>query len=144
MGALPILYTRQHTLSSWLIRLGSWWGPWSHCAVVDREWIIECRADAGRVKMERLDFALKRASAHAIVLVQCPDPERAIEWARSTVGQRYDWGGAFGIPFRQRQLGDEAKWYCSEHVEAALAVGGRNRWRHGLHGITPSMSYFTA
>jgi hypothetical protein len=35
MGTVTVIYSRTHSIGSVLIRAGAWWGPWSHCALVD-------------------------------------------------------------------------------------------------------------
>lgn len=83
-----------------------------------------------------------RSSESAEALIPCPRPELGIEWARSTVGQPYDWAGVLSIPLRARDWQAPGRWYCSEHVEAAAVRAGADRWRPGLHGISPCQSYF--
>jgi len=142
MQTLPVIYARTRTIGAVLIRAGAWWGPWSHCGIVDGAHVIESLAMKGGVVRSTLGEVIDRSSAYHIEHVACPRPDLAIEWARSTVGQPYDWSGVFGIPFRARDWQAQGKWYCSEHVEAALSRGGRKRWRDGLHGISPCQSYF--
>jgi uncharacterized protein YycO len=142
MTGLTVIYTRHRSLSSVAIRAAAWWGPWSHCGIVDGEAVIESLARRGGVVQSLLVDVIARASAHTIVQIPCPRPERGIEWARSTIGQPYDWGGVLAIPFRNRQWDEPGRWYCSEHVEAAAKKAGAGRWRDGLHGLTPCASYF--
>lgn len=142
MPYLSVLYSRARNPVSALIRLSAWWGPWSHCALVDGDHVIEARAMSGGVVRTPLALALQRASAHEFVEVECPRPELGLEWARSTIGARYDWAGLFAIPARQRDWQRPGRWYCSEHVEVALIRSGRVRWRAGLHGVHPTQSYF--
>lgn len=139
---LPVLYSRTRSPASLAIRAASWFGPWSHCAVIAGEFVIECLALKGGVVRTPIDEAIKRASRADWVLVNCPNPERALAWARSTIGLPYDWSGVAAMPFRARNWQEPGKWYCSEHVEAALAIGGSDRWQPGLHGISPNQSYF--
>lgn len=142
MTALKIIYTRRASLSSALIRLGSWWAPWSHCGIVDGDDVIECLASKGGVVVTDIEEVYRRSSAVAEIAVECPRPDLALAWARSTVGAPYDWSGVIAIPFRERNWQDGDRWYCSEHVEQALVMGGRERFRRGLHGITPNQSFF--
>ena len=144
MPALRVIYTRSRTVGSVLIRAGAWWGPWSHCGLVDGAEVIECLATRGGVVVTPLEQVIERSSESAEVEIPCPRPELGIEWARSTVGQPYDWGGVLAIPFRARDWQSPGRWYCSEHVEAALVRAGAERWRPGLRGISPCQSYFNA
>ena len=144
MGALRVVYVRHRSLSSVLIRAGAWWGPWSHCGLIDGDDVIESLARRGGVVVTPLANVLAHASAHAIVDIQCPRPDLGIEWARSTVGAPYDWTGVIAIPLRERDWQEPDAWYCSEHVEAAAARAGAVRWRSGMHGIHPCVSYYAA
>lgn len=144
MKSLDVIYSRSVSLGSFLIRAGAWWGPWSHCGIVDSDGneVIESLASRGGVVITPLSEVIERSSATQIVSIECPNPDKAIEWARSMVGKPYDWAGLLAIPFRERKWQSENRWYCSEHVEMALKVGGRERFRDGLHGISPCQSYF--
>lgn len=142
MPALTAIYSRTHTLGAVLIRAGAWWGPWSHCGIVDGDYVIESLALRGGVVRTPIAEALVRASEYALVDIACPQPALGLEWARSTVGQPYDWTGVIAIPLRQRDWQAPGRWYCSEHLEAALERSGAQRWRDGLHGISPSLSYY--
>lgn len=142
MAHLTVLYSRSRNPATVLIRLAAWWGPWSHCGIVDGEHVIESRMLEGGVVRNPLKLALERASAHQFVDIECPDPGAGIEWARSTIGRPYDWTGLLAIPLRKRRWQDPGRWYCSEHVEAALVHAGRARFRDGLVGISPCQSFF--
>lgn len=143
---MRILYSRQANLSALLIRAGSWFGPWSHCAVVDGESVIESRALARGVIRTPLADAIRRASEYELLDVATPDDAAGLAWARSTLGAPYDWWGVFGILARERDWQSPEDWYCSEHVERTLVEAGLTgdlaRWRYGLMGITPCMSYY--
>lgn len=141
-STLRVIYTRARSIGSVLIRAGAWWGPWSHCGLVVGSDVIECLATSGGVVVTPLEAVIARSSRTAEVEVACPRPDLGIEWARSTVGQPYDWSGVLAIPLRARDWQRPGRWYCSEHVEAALARAGANRWRPGLRGISPCQSYF--
>ncbi len=141
---IRILYSRIRSPFSLAVRAASWWGPWSHCAVIDGVIVIEALGRRGRVVETPLHEAIERASACEIVEVGCWDPDAALAFARSTVGKPYDWSGLFGFALRERDWQRPDRWYCSEHVEATLAAGGRHRWRPGMHGVSPNQSYFAA
>lgn len=139
---MKLLYSRHFSVSSALIRAGQWWGPWSHCAIVDGSAVIESRALAGGVMFSELSYVIARASEYQIVDVWTPNDEAGLQWARGQVGKPYDWTGVFAIPFKERDWQEEDAWYCSELVEAALVKAGADRWRPGLPGITPCQSYY--
>jgi uncharacterized protein YycO len=142
MSSVQVIYTLGKGLSSALIA-GYTGGPWSHCGLVDGDEVIESLALRGGVVRTGLYHVVDRSAAYEIVTLDCPRPDLAIEWARSTLGAPYDWTGVFGLPFMARDWQAPGRWYCSEHVEAALQRAGLDRWRLGrLAGIDPNMSYF--
>lgn len=144
MPALTAIYTRTRSLGSVLIRAGAWWGPWSHCGLVDGQAVIEALALKGGVVRTPLADVLARSSEHELVDIACLRPELGLEWARSTIGQPYDWTGVLAIPLRARDWQAPGRWYCSEHLEVALVRAGVTRWRLGMHGISPCQSYYNA
>lgn len=142
MAALRVIYTRRSTLSSVAIRLAAWGGPWSHCGIVVGSDVVECLALRGGVVVTPLADVIRHAAACELVDIECPDPQRGIEWALSTVGLPYDWGGIAAFPFRRRDWASDGRWYCSEHVERAVIEAGRHRFRPGLPGVSPTASYY--
>jgi len=142
---MRIVYSRAGNLGDWIVRVGQWWGPWTHCAILDGEHVIEARAWHGVVRTPLAD-AMARASRFKVVDVHTPDDHAGIAWARTTVGTPYDWWGALGVFTRKREWQEDDAWYCSEHVERALVEAGMDgalaRWRDGMPGITPCQSYF--
>lgn len=143
MGQLNVIYCRDPGLGTVAIRAASWWQPWGHCAVIDGDIVIESLALRGGVVISTLKEVIARSTVHEIVQIECPDPEKGLNWARTTVGLPYDWSGIFAIPFRERNWQNPNKWYCSELVEQTIVMSGRIRFRDGLPGITPNQSYYT-
>ncbi len=144
MELVQLVYSRSRTVGSVLIRAGAWWGPWSHCGVVDGDHVIEALAlKGGVVRTPWADFE-RRASQWTLVGFGVPHRERGLQWANQTIGAAYDWAGLLGIPFREHRWDAPGRWYCSEHAEAFLRQCGLNRWRAGMHGISPCQSYFNA
>lgn len=136
----PVIYSRDHSLGSVLVRAGSWWAQWGHCGLVTPQGtVIEARAMNG-VGEASLHNVQARSSKFTIVEVDCPDPAAAIAFARQQLGKPYDWGGIFGMVAREPWARDD-RWFCSELVEAALAAGGRRRFRLDVTRVTPSMSF---
>ncbi len=143
---MRLIYSRRATPSSVLLRIGQWWGPWTHCAVIDGEHVVESLASRGGVILSPLAEAVGRSSEYEVTDVPTPDDAAGIAWARSQVGRPYDWSGVFGLALRGRDWQGDDSWYCSELVERALVEAGLTgdlaRWRYGLCGITPCASYF--
>lgn len=144
MAAMTIAYTRAHTPVSWLIRAAQWWAPWSHAGIVDAEnnAVIDSRMLRG-VSATPLAEWFRIYSATELVRVDCPDPAAAVAFARGLIGARYDYGAL--MRFISSKLGRNSprRVHCAELVEAALAVGGRERFRVPLYRITVQQSYIT-
>jgi uncharacterized protein YycO len=136
-GPIRFLLSRSRSLGAAAIRAMPPVGQWSHVGLITEGGgeVIEARAFKG-VVVTPLSDAMERASHWAIVDLRCPRPEDAHAWARSTIGAGYDWGGVFGIPFRQRSWEDEGRWYCTEWAAMAARKGGNPIWKvpqpHGL------------
>lgn len=135
MDTLRVLFLRQRSVASVAIRAATW-STWSHCGIVTPELtVIEAKGLHG-VREVPLEEAIAGASRWQMVGVACPLPELAIAWARSQIGRPYDWTGVIGLGLH-REWDDPAAWWCSELVEAALAKGGRRRFRPDMRRITP-------
>jgi uncharacterized protein YycO len=139
---LRVIYCRRWSLDSLAIRAAAWGGPWSHCGIVVGDSVVESLALRGGVVVSPLAEVSGRSMAYEVVDIDCPDPQRGVEWALSTVGMPYDWGGVLAFPFRRRDWAADGRWYCSEHVERALIEAGRARFRDAVPGVSPSMSYY--
>lgn len=46
------------------------------------------------------------------------------KYMRDRIGKPYDWGGVFGVFFKQTRWQDHDKWFCSELIAAALQSAG--------------------
>jgi uncharacterized protein YycO len=138
VSALRLIFTRTRSLGAVVIRAGAWWGQWSHCGLVlPGGHVVESLALKGGVITTMVDAVIFRSSAHQVLDLPCPAPQYAHEWALSTVGMPYDWGGVLGIPFRSRDWQAPGRWYCSEHCAAAIERAGLTLVRPGVHGIHP-------
>lgn len=144
MTALPLIYARNHTPVSLLIRAAQWWAPWSHVGVLDEErgQVIEARMLHGVIATPAAEF-LARYTATERVDVQCPNPAAGLQWARCQVGAGYDYGAV--ARFVSKALGrDHAlRHHCVELAEAALIAAGRQRYRIPPHRVTVRQSYMT-
>lgn len=143
-AALPVIFSRRRSLGSLLIRAGSWWGPWSHCAIIDfkADQVVEAVAFEG-VRTKRLSAFIKSASETQIVFIECPRPEDALAFAYSQLGKPYDYGGVLGFPFRE-PWHSENRWFCSEFLERSLMAGGRQRFRIDTPRVTPYHSWIVS
>lgn len=143
MRSLTAIYSRSIDPASLLIRAAAWGGPWSHCGLLVGDSVIESTFLGKGVHVTPLREFADRVRVHELVSINVPNPQRGIEWALSTVGQRYDWTGVLGIAARRRDWAKDGRWYCSEHLERAIMEAGRERWRGvSVPGISPTMSYY--
>lgn len=142
MAKITAIYRRSHNLGSLLIRIGSWWGPYSHVGVLteEGEYVIEASALKGVVKVPVKKF-LDAASKYEYVEIECPDPSEGYAFAEAQIGKPYDWGAVLGLIAREYGWADTSKWYCSELLEATLAAAGRLRVRRDAHKINVDQSY---
>lgn len=142
MSTLTLVYARSLTLGGLLIRNADRWGRWSHCGIVTEEGtVIEALARHGVVETPSDDFVERyKHGAWAYRLVECPEPARAISWARTQLGKGYDFGAIFGNLLRESWQEDD-RWMCSELVEAALVQGGRRRFEDAPWRISPNLSF---
>lgn len=136
---IQLLFVRKHTLGSVLIRLFTW-SQWSHVVLLKGNETIGSEAWHGVVNRD-IDDVLAETSKHAIVDIDVPYAQEAWDFAARQIGKSYDWNGIFGIATRNRAWQRADYWFCSELVEAALAAGGRRRFRRDLERITPQHSW---
>lgn len=137
---LTVLYCRSWTVFGVLIRLSQWFGRYSHVAILTPQMtVIDARAFSGVRETPYEDWA-KGYSRVEKVKVACPNPDAALRFARSAVGDGYDYRGLAN--FVLRRLGQDAdRWNCVELVEHSLFNGGRMRFRTPLSRITPHQSH---
>lgn len=135
---IRLVFTRNHSLASLGLRVALW-SPWSHCAIVDGNTIIEASALKG-VRERALGAFLADASEHEFVDVPATDPRAIIAAARSQIGKPYDWWGVFGIGFRRRWQ-DTDRWFCSELIAWAFERAGEPLFRVQTWRITPRDVY---
>lgn len=132
---MRIVFARKNTLSSWLIRLFTW-SRWSHVAIVDRAVAIESTFWGHGVRMRPLQDLIADHTWCEFGEVSLPDETAGIGFAYAQLGKPYDWTAIFGFVLRENWA-DDAKWFCSELVEASIKAGGFTRFREDLSRITP-------
>ena len=135
--SVQVIFTRSHAIGSLLLRTALW-SPWSHCAIVDGEEVIEAAAFGG-VRARPLADMLADATKMAILTLP-GDEQAVIAAARSQIGKPYDWQGVLGFGFRRRWQDDDA-WFCSELVAWAFAKAGSPLFRTQPWRITPRDLY---
>lgn len=128
-----VIFSRRHHLGSVALRTFMW-SPWSHCGVIDGNWVIQATSNHGVIATP-LEAFKADASEWAIVEFDA-DAETVITAIRSQIGKPYDWAGCAGIAFH-RNWQDEDAWFCSELVVWALEQGGCKLFRLKARRITP-------
>ena len=136
---LTVVYTGSRDPLSKLARVLTQNAKWSHCGILVEGFVVEARVWYGVVATPFEEWKA-RCPHYEVVQIDCPNPAAARSFAWSQIGVGYDYLGAFGVPFRSSWQ-DSNRWYCSELVEAALAAGGRQRWRDSKSGISPQESW---
>jgi uncharacterized protein YycO len=73
---------------------------------------------------------MKGLTEVARVSYEVLDSEAGLEWARTQVGSKYDFKGAFGLALSPyRDWSEEGSWFCYELAAATLAKAGKDCFR---------------
>lgn len=134
---VQVVFSRNHSPGSLLLRTFLW-SPWSHCALVDGDMVIEAAAFHG-VRERPLSEFFADASKREVIEIKA-NASAVLAAARSQIGKPYDWTGAAGIGMRRNWQDDDA-WFCSELVAWAFEAGGRSLFRSQPWRITPRDIY---
>ena len=143
MPALHVVYARSHTLGGLLIRAREAFGQWSHCAIVTPDHtVVEAVMRKGVIETSAADFVARypQPSQRRQEIIPCPDPAAGLAWARSQLGQGYDYLAISGLAFGNSWQ-NSGRWQCAELLEAALVQAGRRRFRSAPYRISPNMSW---
>lgn len=131
-----IFATRRKYIPAMLLRILTL-SKFSHMAVLlDDNTVIEAAAFKGVVRGSFENFT----KIYDRVIIQdlpLPNEEAAINFLLEQVGKPYDWTAIFGIVFRNGKWTDLDSWFCSELVEAAVKVGGLDRFKEDISRIIP-------
>lgn len=131
---VSVIFTRTNTVLSFLLQMFLW-SPWSHCAIIDGNEIIEAAAKHG-VRRRLLAELIAESSKYEILDFVCDDPSKIHEAASNQIGKPYDWFGAIGLGIH-RNWQDQNKWFCSELVAWAFHSAGYSLFRVEPWRITP-------
>lgn len=129
---MKVILSKSNTVSSWAIRAFTW-SSWSHCGILDGEYVIESTAKDGVVRTHFDDFIAKYSS-HKIITVPHKDgyKERLVEH----LGKGYDWGAIYGLVLRS-DWSNYNKWFCSELVAYVSGVFRKDATKR----VTPQHIY---
>jgi uncharacterized protein YycO len=142
MTSITLVYVRSLSVGGLLLRAAQWWAQWTHVGVVTPDGtVINARAFHGVVEEDQATF-LRRYSKAEFVAVPVPDPPSGIEWARSRVGNGYDYGALVRLVTSKLGVDQSARRdECVEVAEGALAHAGRARFRVPASRLTVQQSY---
>lgn len=136
---MKIIVARNNRPGSWLIRLVTM-GQWSHAALLlPNGLVIDTTLTTG-VRSIPVMAWIRDYPTHQVIDIDVPDEEQTISFAMAQLRKPYDWTAIFGILLRRNWQEPDA-WFCSELVEAALAAGGRQRFRDDVSRITPHQTW---
>jgi uncharacterized protein YycO len=146
MGKVTLAFSRDHTISTALIRLQTW-SAWSHVGIVipseyGSDWVIEARLKSGVRRITLFQF-MRDASEYALKDVEVPDPSAAYKFAYDQIGKPYDIWGVIGLGIN-REWDEDDKWWCSELTEACIKAGGRIRFSKDVRRLTPEHVWMVA
>lgn len=143
MKTIRVIFRRNHTLGSILLRVAMW-SKWAHCGVIYQDTVIEASALYGGVVQTPYDEFIKNSSKYEIVdfIVKDAVADRVISNMLSQLGKKYDWSGILGIAFRKRNWHDKEKWSCAEFVAWAFEKAGRALVRGDSWRVNPQQIYY--
>ena len=138
MHKLPIVLVSDWKPASIAIRLFTL-SRWSHVAIVDGDHIIETTLLTGCVRIPKGEWQKKHKTVKYCDMPSNRTTEDALAYARSRVGNKYDWRGIFGLAVRRGGAQDPARDFCSE-----LAVESANIMHRHTYRASPQTCAFLA
>ena len=134
--SIRMIFTNSNKIAAPLIRFATW-SQFSHVAVmIDEDTIVH--ADFKGVRIEPVKDLQERSKNWMIVEYECDCPEAVIEACKTQLGKPYDFSGLFGILFRDIDLQDDSKWWCSEFPMYGSMVAGWPTFNvEYIHRLTP-------
>lgn len=123
MQTTKVVFARNYKPFSLLIMLFTL-SQWSHCGIVDGDYIIDSTLASG---VRRIRFDDWAGMYNKYEIVEMISREDAITFARAQVGKRYDPLGIISLVLR-RNIENRDKWFCSELVASVLGIKNRT-WR---------------
>ena len=134
MQTIDIIFTRHRTLVSLILR-SFLWSPWSHCALIDGDNVVDAIVPIGVREVPLADL-LRASSHHEIRQFPCKDRDAVLRAARSQIGKPYDWLGILGIVLSQRWETTN-RWFCSELIAWSFEQADSPLFRARPFRVTP-------
>jgi hypothetical protein len=96
----------------------------SHCMTVIDGWAYEATMLHG-CRAVPLETAMAGVAMYQDMQVEVPNLAAAVQFGKDQVGKKYDFAGAFGLPFlASDDWSDWSKWWCSEMAFMQLGQAG--------------------
>lgn len=141
-STIRLIFTRQRTVASALIRAFTW-SAWSHVAIVVGDRVIESALGEG-VREVSLATLKRTASRFEFLDIPCAQADQVVAAAHTQLGKPYDLSAILGLLSRSDWQVDDA-WFCSELIAWAFAQAGVPLFRDDhLHRITPEHLWMLA
>lgn len=86
------------------------------------------------VSLREMSQVLESSTQYAIAKVDVSD--KAIDYAISQLGKKYDYSAILGFPTRS-DIENQNKWFCSELVAWAIERSGTDLFNEPISRITP-------
>jgi uncharacterized protein YycO len=131
----------RHNIGSWLIKLFTF-SRWNHTATwyEDQDMVFDSTFATGVRCLSKAEFDhiyTRKVIREAFL----PNEDKALLFALSQVGKKYDFTGLLGIVFQKRSWMDPDKWWCSELSEAQCTEGGNPAFIPEANSILPRDSF---
>lgn len=128
MYKLPIVLCSDWKPASIVIRLFTL-SRWSHVAIVDGDYIIETTLLTGCVRIPKFEWEKKHKTVKYCELPSNRTTGDALSYARSRVGNKYDWRGIIGLAVRRGDMQQKNKEFCSELAIESADIMHRHTYR---------------
>lgn len=131
---IKVHFCSSSTIVGLLIRLVTF-SKWNHVALEISGTIYEADMNYGVRKLPLSSFKEIWTETQAVE-VSVPDTPALYEFMEGQLGKKYDFTAILALPFRTNWQHPH-KWFCSELVAKALAVGGLQGFIIEKSRITP-------
>lgn len=133
---LKMMFTNSNKIGSFMIRWVTW-SDYSHTALLIDDNTI-AHADFSGVHVEPIQALKDRSKNWMIVEYEYDRVDEVIKACLEQVGKPYDYTGVLGILFRDVNLQDDSKWWCSEYPAGGCNKAGKPMFQEEyMSRITP-------
>lgn len=108
---------------SQIVRIFQGGYEYTHVLVLDGNDVYEAKFDFKKSGVQSYDVSELTESVRWFEVAEDVDRAAFRTFLKNQVGKKYDWLGAFGLPFRVKTE-NKKRWFCSELVFKAFAFAG--------------------